>query len=137
MDKIDLCIGRFSYSQRLIGPLPPNLGSVSQYYYPPARLSAKIRQELAECFSNYIDDEELKKMKKVLFAMVLREEGAISRIIESLVSLLAQMTNQMGLLHEEKVEAILDAFLSPLFKTNGDYDPHRFDNKLFCTPTPS
>ncbi|OBZ82204.1 hypothetical protein A0J61_09744, partial [Choanephora cucurbitarum] len=102
----------------------------------PARLSSTLKVEILDLLSDYNDDRDNKKLKSSLAQIVSREDGPVSRTVESLMMLVNKVTKKKKDVGEKKAEDILEAVWGCLFKITDDHDPHGFDNILFPAPHP-
>ncbi|OBZ80641.1 hypothetical protein A0J61_11310, partial [Choanephora cucurbitarum] len=90
----------------------------------PACLSSSIKVEILDLLTEFQDDEDFKKLKSELCKIVCREDGAVSRTIESLSVLVNKMTSKKKDIGEKKTENILEAVWGCIFKVTKDHDPH-------------
>ncbi|KAI8370254.1 hypothetical protein BD560DRAFT_396879 [Blakeslea trispora] len=102
----------------------------------PARFSTSLKVEVLDLLADFDETRDTKALKKKLNSLSGEEDGAVSRTLESLASLLNKMTKQKPKMGEKKVESILEAVWGSLFKVTDDHDPHGYDNVLFPAPHP-
>ncbi|OBZ82797.1 hypothetical protein A0J61_09153 [Choanephora cucurbitarum] len=108
----------------------------SNEFSKPARLSSALKIEVMDYLAEFEDNKNSKELKRKLQALALKNDGAVARVLETLVSLLSKMTNKSGPVGEKTVESLLDAVCGSIFKITDDHDPHKFDNVLFAGPHP-
>ncbi|KAI8364014.1 hypothetical protein EDC96DRAFT_594219 [Choanephora cucurbitarum] len=102
----------------------------------PARLNSTLKVEIIDLLSDYDDDRDSKKLKLGLAKIVGREDGAVSRTVESVMMLVNKVTKKKKDFGKKKTEDVLEAVWGSLFRVTDDHDPHRFDNVLFPSPHP-
>ncbi|KAI8352486.1 hypothetical protein BD560DRAFT_408774 [Blakeslea trispora] len=102
----------------------------------PACLNSTLKVEILDILANYDDDKDSKKLKSELYKIFIREDGAVSRVVESLMMLVNKVTKTKKEIGEKKVESILEAVWGCLFRVTDDHDSRGFDNVLFSASHP-